>query len=71
MNMEQIKAERAEELKDELAAIDQKDTFAQYWAQSPSASVIRDYKAGRTVEIKARRIRNRKNREALSRARKI
>ncbi|WP_152506830.1 hypothetical protein [Labrenzia sp. THAF35] len=69
--MEQIKAERAEELKNELAAIDQEDTFAQYWAQSPSASVIRDYKAGRTVEIKARRIRNRKNREALSRARKI
>ncbi|WP_156912313.1 hypothetical protein [Roseibium algicola] len=69
--MEQINAERAAELKAELASIDPADTFSQYWAQSPSASVIRDYKAGRTVEIKACRIRNRKNREALARARKI
>lgn len=30
------------------------DTFAAYWAGSASASVMRDYRAGRVVTIEAR-----------------
>lgn len=67
-NMTQIKAAREAEYQAEIASIDPRDTLALYWAGSASASVIRDYKAGRVTTINADRIRRKNNRDALARA---
>jgi hypothetical protein len=52
----------------EVARIDPRDTFALYWADSASASVLRDYKAGRVTTINADRLRRKRNRAALANA---
>lgn len=67
-NMIQIKAAREAEYQAEVARIDPADTLALYWAASASASVIRDYKAGRVTTINADRLRRKSNRDALARA---
>lgn len=66
--MTELKAAREAEYQAEIAKIDPRDTFALYWAGSASASVIRDYKAGRVTTINADRLRRRSNRDALARA---
>lgn len=67
-NMAEVKAAREADYQAEIAKIDPADTLALYWAQSASASVIRDYKAGRVVNINADRLRRKSNRDALARA---
>lgn len=67
----EIRAARAAELEAELAEIDPADTFALYWADTVSASVLRDYRAGRVETIRAERRRARRNAEALKRAKKV
>jgi hypothetical protein len=67
-DMDKIKADRDAEYRAEIAAIDPADTTALYWAGSASASVMRDYKAGRTVTINADRLRRKRNAAALARA---
>lgn len=67
----EIQAARAAELAAELAEIDPADTFALYWADTVSASVLRDYRAGRVETIRAERRRARRNAEALKRAKKV
>lgn len=70
-NMTEVKAAREADYQAELATIDQTDTFAAYWAGSASASVIRDYKAGRVTTINADRLRRNSNRDALARAKRV
>lgn len=65
-NMNEVKAAREVEYQAEISSIDPKDTFSLYWVQSASASVIRDYKAGRVVTINADKLRRKSNRNALS-----
>lgn len=67
-SMNEVKAAREAEYQAEIASIDTTDTLALYWAGSASASVIRDYKAGRVVTINADRLRRKRNRDALARA---
>lgn len=67
-NMTQIKAAREAEYQAEIAKIAPSDTLALYWAGSASASVIRDYKAGRVSTVNADRLRRKNNRDALARA---
>lgn len=67
-NMTEVKAAREADYQAEVATIDPRDTLALYWAQSASASVIRDYKAGRVVTVNADKLRRKNNRDALSRA---
>ena len=52
-NMELFMA-RESEYQAEVAAAGS-DSFAVYWAGSASASVLRDYKAGRVITIKSGR----------------
>lgn len=70
-NMTEVKAAREADYQAELATIDPTDTFAAYWAGSASASVIRDYKAGRVTTINADRLRRKSNRDALARAKRV
>lgn len=65
-NMNEVNAAREADYQAEIANIDPRDTLALYWAQSASASVIRDYKAGRVVTINADKLRRKSNRNALS-----
>lgn len=67
-NMTEIKAAREAEYQAEVANIDPSDTLAIYWAGSASASVMRDYRAGRVTTINADRIRRKNNRDVLARA---
>jgi hypothetical protein len=68
MNMTEIKAAREAEYQAEIAKIDPTDTLAVYWAGSASASVLRDYKAGRVTTVNADRLRRKNNRDVLARA---
>lgn len=70
-NMTEVKAAREADYQAEIANIDSTDTLALYWAQSASASVIRDYKAGRVTTINADKLRRASNRNALANARKV
>lgn len=47
--MARIRKARTAELRAELA--NASDSFAAYWAGSASASVLRDYQAGRVVDV--------------------
>lgn len=67
-NLAEVKAARESDYQSEIANIDPRDTLSLYWAQSASASVIRDYKAGRVTNINADKLRRKSNRDALSRA---
>lgn len=67
----ELKAAREADYQAEIANIDPTDTLALYWAGSASASVIRDYKAGRVTTINADRIRRRNQRNVLARAVKV
>lgn len=67
-NMTEVKAAREADYQAEIANIDPRDTLALYWAGSASASVLRDYKAGRVTTVNADRLRSRRNRDALARA---
>lgn len=64
----ELTAAREADYQAEIAGIDPTDTLALYWAGSASASVLRDYKAGRVTTINADRIRRRKQRDVLARA---
>ncbi|MDE3796970.1 hypothetical protein I7G59_06430 [Sinorhizobium meliloti] len=67
-NMTEVKAAREADYQAEVAAINPDDALAIYWAGSASASVIRDYKAGRVTTVNADRLRRKRNRDALARA---
>lgn len=67
-NMTEVKAARESDYQAEIATIDPRDTLALYWACSASASVIRDYKAGRVSTVNADRLRRKNNRDVLARA---
>ena len=67
----ELTAAREADYQAEIARIDPTDTLALYWAGSASASVLRDYKAGRVTTINADRIRRRKQRDVLARAVKV
>lgn len=70
-NMTEVKAAREADYQAEIANIDPTDTLALYWAGSASASVIRDYKAGRVTTINADKLRRKNNRNALALAKKV
>jgi len=67
-NMTEVKAAREADYQAEIANINPADTLAIYWAGSASASVLRDYKAGRVSTVNADRLRRSSNRAALARA---
>lgn len=60
-NMAEVKAAREADYQAEIAAINPADTLALYWAGSASASVMRDYKAGRVSTVNADRLRRKNN----------
>lgn len=70
-NMTEVKAAREADYQAEIANIDPTDSLALYWAGSASASVIRDYKAGRVTTINADKLRRKNNRNALALAKKV